>query len=259
MFNSLVQLVSSILYLVFIVYMMFIEAQSLIRLKRQYFRQFWSYIDIGIIICAWTCLGIYIWRCRELNDIGDQFAKTNGYAFVNLQLVVYVSNVFIYLLAFSCFFATLKFIRLCRFNHRLMFFVQTLQHAAKDLLSFVSMFAIVFLAFLALFYLLFVANLSTCATLLKTTQMLFEMMLMKFDAHELSEAASFLGPFVFTLFIFTVVFVCMSMFLTIINESFAGVRERGKANAHEDQHIVSFMMEKLRRSIGMSTDGLVGE
>ena len=139
-----------------------------------------------------------------------------------------------------------------RFNHRLMFFVRTLQHAAKDLVSFASMFSIVFWSFIMLFYLLFTSELSTCATLLHTAQMLFEAILMKFDAQKLTEAAPFLGPLSFSLFIFVVVFVCMSMFLTIINESFGDVRDEAKASggAH-DQHIVSFMVEKCKRALGV--------
>ena len=250
-FTSLTHLIASILYLVLIVHMMMVEVQSLIKLKRAYFRQFWSYIDVGIIACSWTSVGIYVWRYRELNRIGDLFAQTHGYAYVNLQQAVYVNEVFSCLIASACFFATIKFIRLGRFNHRLMFFVQTLSHAGRDLLSFVSMFSVVFWAFITLFYLLFVGKLLTCSTLLHTAQMLFEMTLMKFDAHQLSEAAPFLGPLVFSLFILVVVFVCMSMFLTIINESFRDVREQASAHPDRDQHIFSFMLDRLQRSVGL--------
>ena len=230
---------------------MMVEVKSLIRLKRDYFRQLWSYIDVAIIVCSWTNVGIYVWRYRESNRVGDLFAQTNGYAYVNLQLAVYVTDLFTCFLGLCCFLATLKFIRLARFNQRLMFFLQTLQHAAKDLLSFVSMFSVVFWAFLTLFYLLFSGKLWTCSTLLHTAKMLFEMMLMKFDAQQLSEAAPVLGPLSFTLFILLVVFVCMSMFLTIINDSFRQVRTQAELNPCEDQHILSFMIDKLQRSIGI--------
>ena len=249
-FTSISQLIWGILYLIFIVYMMMIEGKSLMKLKRNYFRQFWSYINIGIIVCAWTSVGICLWRYRELNRVGDLFARTNGYVSVNLQVAVYVNDLFTYLLAFSCFFATVKFIRLGRLNHRLMFFVQTLQFAGRDLLSFASMFSVVFLAFLMLFYLLFVGKLWTCSSLLHTAQMLFEMMLMKFDAQQLSAAAPFLGPLSFSLFILVVVFVCMSMFVAIINRSFLHVRQQAKSNACEGQHILSFMMDRFQRAIG---------
>ena len=231
---------------------MMVEVQSLIRLKRAYFRQFWSYIDVGIIVCSWTNVGIYVWRYHELNRVGDLFAKTHGYAYVNLGVAAYASELFSVLLGFCCFFATIKFIRLGRFNHRLMFFVRTLQHATKDLVSFASMFSIVFWSFIMLFYLLFSSHLSTCATLLHTAQMLFEAILMKFDAQKLTDAAPFLGPLSFSLFIFVVVFVCMSMFLTIINDSFGEVREQAKASGGlHDRHIVWFMAEKCKRMLGV--------
>ena len=248
--TSTSQLIWGILYLTFIVYMMAVEAKSMMKLKGDYVRQFWSFVHIGIIVCAWTSVGIFIWRYREVNRAGALFTQTNGYASVNLQVAIYANDLLTYLLAFSCFFATLKFIRLGRYNHRLMFFVRTLQTAAADLLSFVSMFSIIFVAFIGLFHLLFVGELRSCASFLHTAQMLFEMTLMKFDAQQLSEAAPLLGPFSFSLFILTVVFVCMSMLVAIVNRSFRRVRRQGKVQAHQDQPILSFMLEKFRRAIG---------
>ncbi|CAF5017167.1 unnamed protein product, partial [Rotaria sp. Silwood1] len=43
----------------------FQEIQSLIKLKIVYFRNVWSFINLGIISCSWTNIGIYIWRYRE--------------------------------------------------------------------------------------------------------------------------------------------------------------------------------------------------
>ena len=57
----------------------------------------------------------------------------------------------------------------------------------------------------------------SCSSLLQTARMLFEMTLKKFDATELTDAAPFLGPFSFTLFMLVVVFICLSMFLSISN------------------------------------------
>ncbi|CAF3781590.1 unnamed protein product [Rotaria sp. Silwood1] len=130
-----------------------------------------------------------------------------------------------------------------------MLFLRTIQHAGKDLLLFTCMFSIVFMAFLTLVYLLFTSKLSNCSSLLQTAEMLFEMTLTKFDAHELHEAAAFLGPFCFSLFIFIVVFVCMIMLLTIINDSFRFVRENAKVKSNEDQHILSFMFSKFQQWI----------
>ena len=231
----------------FIIYFMLIEIRSLFQLKFKYFFQFWSLVDLSIIICSWTSIGIYIWRYRESKRIGKLFEETNGFVYVNLQLATYVNNILTYLFGLCCFFGTIKFIRLCRFNQRLCLFIQTLKYAAKELISFSMMFTIVFISFLSLFYLLFVSKISTCSTLLHTAQMLFEMTLLKFDAGDFTGASAFLGPFCFSLFVLIVVFVCMSMFLSIINDSFRRARDN---NEKDNEEIFSFMFNKFQRWIG---------
>jgi hypothetical protein len=105
------------------------------------------------------------------------------------------------------------------------------------------------MSFLSLFYLLFVSKLSDCSTLLGTAEMLFEMTAMKFDVHDLTEAAAFLGPFCFSLFIVLVVFICMSMFVSIIMGSFRRARQDVKNNNNEE--IISFMIKRFQRSTGL--------
>jgi hypothetical protein len=226
---------------------MIVELKLFVRLKWKYFREFWSVIELAIIICSWLGVGIYAWRYQEFSRIGELFKETNGYVYINLQLAAYINEFLIFIYGFCSFFGTVKFIRLCRFNSRLYLFVRTLQYAAKDIIAFTMMFSIVFVAFLSLFFLLFVSKLPSCATLLSTTLMLFEMTVMKYSTQAITGAAAFLGPFCFSLFIIVVVFICMNMFLSIINQSFRHVR----ANLNNDgDEIFLFMSDKFQRWIG---------
>ncbi|CAF1098302.1 unnamed protein product [Adineta steineri] len=207
-----------------------------------------NFYEVGIIVCAWTSVGIYIWRYHQCERIGQLFKETNGYVYINLQFASYVNDVLTILLGFSCFFGTIKAIKLLRFNQRLCLFLETLKYAKTDLIPFSMMFSIIFIAFLSLFYLLFSGKISSCSSLLDTARMLFEIMLMKFDAHELSEASAFLGPFCFSLFIIFVVFICISMFLSIINDNFRRARENVDLY---NQQIFSFMLKKFQRWTGL--------
>jgi len=236
--------------MLFIGHMTFVEFNLVFKLKRTYFSNFWSLINLCIITFSWSILSIYIWRYRESSRIGDLFSQTHGYVYIDLQTAVYINDLYIDFLGLNCFFGTIKLVRLCRFNSRLLLFIQTLDRARNDLLSFALMFSIVYIAFTALFYLIFASKLASCSNLIRTALMLFEMTLMQFDAHELSSAGAFLGPFCFSLFIFIAVFVCMSMFLTIINESFQTTRNNIKLNQQQNEHIFSFMLHKLRQWIG---------
>jgi hypothetical protein len=87
------------------------EIKVLFKIKLIYFRQFWSLIQLGIIGSSIGSIGVYFWR----------FQETNGYVYINLQLAVYINNILTYLLGFCCFFGIIKFLHLCRFNHRLLF------------------------------------------------------------------------------------------------------------------------------------------
>ncbi|CAF1622969.1 unnamed protein product [Adineta ricciae] len=246
--TSTFQLICNVLYLVMIIYLMWIEIQLLIKLKwKKYIQQFWSWIELGIFVCSWTSLAIYVWRYKECQRIGRLFSETNGYVYINLQMASYINNILVYLFGFCCFFGTIKFVKLLRFNQRLCLFIQTLHYSANELISFSFMFTIVFMSFVALFYLLFVSQISSCASILLTAQMLFEMTLMKFDTQELIAAAPILGPLAFALFILIVVFVCLSMFITIINDSF----RQAKENAEKDNQVMlTFMIRRFQKFIG---------
>ncbi|CAF1234712.1 unnamed protein product [Adineta steineri] len=247
-FGSLSQLICTILYLFIIIYFMVIEIKLLFKLRLKYFRQFWSVIQIGIISCSWASAVVYIWRISEASHISKLFEETNGYVYINLQLAVYINDVLTFLLGFCCFFGTIKFIHIFRFNNRISLFAATVKYAGKGLISFFAMFSIVFMAFLSLFYLIFVSIIASCSDLLGTAQMLFEMLLMNFDAEEIMGAGAFLGPFCFTLFIIVVVFICLSMFMAIIIDSFHLARD----NQPEDPAIISFMMKKFLHWTGLN-------
>ncbi|CAF1590851.1 unnamed protein product, partial [Adineta steineri] len=192
-------------------------------------------------------IGVYFWRFQEANRIGELFEQTNGYVYINLQLAIYVNDILTFLLGFCLFFGLIRFVHLFRFNQRISLFTRTLQFCAKELVLFFMMFAIIYMSYLSLFYLLFASKISSCSNLLKTAQMLFEMTLMKFNARELIQADAFLGPFCFALFIFLVVFVCLSMFLSIINDSF----RQAKEIPVENPFIMSFMIKKFLRWTGL--------
>ena len=250
-FTSTLQLICALLYMILIIYLIVRQIQLFRRLKRGYFGRFWSYIDLGIIVCSWSAIVTYLMQYREATRIGALFQKTNGFFYVNLQRAAYINDLQNAFLAFSCFFSCLNVLRLGQYHRRLRLFTDTLGRASKELLSFAVMFSVVFFAFLSLFYLLFVSTLSSCSTLLQTASMLFEMSLMKFDAHQISDAHPSLGPVSFTLFIFVVVFVCISMFISIISDSFRSVRDDFKLQTNGDRHLLAYIFRKCQRALGM--------
>jgi hypothetical protein len=249
-FKSIFQIICVFIYLTFIIYFMIVEIYSFIHLKQFYFYQMCSYIELGIIVCSWTSVGIHIWRMNEIAYITNLFHQTHGNANVNLQLVAYINDLFSLLLGFCCFFGTLKLLRLYYYIRRLALLSNTLKRASRELISFSFMFAIIYMAFLTLFYLQFNSSVWNFATLLQTAQMLFEMLLLKFDARIISRSASFLGPFYFALFILFVVFVSMNMFVSIIIDNFRLVRADIHKVDRDGQDLFIRLIKKLHRWCG---------
>ncbi|CAF3631565.1 unnamed protein product [Rotaria sordida] len=255
-FKSRFQIACAFIYLTFIIYFMIVEIYTFICLKKLYFRHIWSYIEIGIIVCSWTSVGIHIWRVNEAARITRLFRETHGDIYLNFQLLAYINDIFSFLLAFCCFFGTLKFLRLCRYNRRLALLSGTLRRSARELISFSFMFSILFMAFLTLFYLQFVSLIWECSSLLSTAQMLFEMLLLKFDASEITQAAPYLGPLYFTLFILFVVFVCINMFVSIVNDNFRAIRDYVHTVDHDDQDLFINIFKKIQQWCGNNEESL---
>ncbi|CAF3583489.1 unnamed protein product, partial [Adineta steineri] len=60
-------------------------------------------------------------------------------------------------------------------------------------------------------------------------------------ATDFTGADPFLGPFCFSIFIIIVVFICLSMFISILNDGF----HHAEQNSIEDQQILSYMLKKF--------------
>ena len=90
--------------MLFIVYSMLTEIQLLFRLKLKYLSEFWSMIELGIIVSSWSCIGIYILMLNELNRISSLFKETNGYVSIDIQFLTYFEWYSSILIWYECLF-----------------------------------------------------------------------------------------------------------------------------------------------------------
>ena len=79
--------------------------------------------------------------------------------------------------------------------------------------------------------------------------MLFEMLLFHFNHNDLYDANEFLGPFVFTSFIYFVVFICCTMFISIVNHGFRHIRRINQTTSNQD--FLRFIFNKAKRAFRM--------
>jgi hypothetical protein len=242
-FPSIFEIICLILYNLIIFYLILKELKIFLKLKSKYLFEFWSLIEVLIIINSLISIGINVNRYNEFKRINKFFKEKNGYVYINLENLIFLNNLLMNLNNLNCFFGMIKLIRLCKYNKHLLLFPKTLKYAKKELGLFSLMFLLILISFICLFYLLFLSNISSCSTLLKTTQMLFQIILLKFNTKEFIRSQPFLAPFCLSLFISFVIFVYMNVFLSIINRSF----RRARQDQNNHQHMFSFMLNKFLR------------
>ena len=250
-FSAIFYLTIALIYMGLICAMTLIELYSIIRMKKRYFRELRSYIEWTIIACSWSGVGVYIWRYSEARRIGRYFHENNASQYINLQFATYVNDILTFLLGFCCFFGTLRLLQLCERYPRVNIFARTLRRSFKDMLAFSGIFFLLFFAFVILYYLLFVSKMFSCSSLLQTSGMLFEMLLLKFDGMEIQNADAFLGPFAFILYIYFVVFICVTMFTTIIIDHSRYVREETHRIGEQYPGMIGFMLRDIVKRVGL--------
>lgn len=126
----------------------------------------------------------------------------------------------------------------------------TLKKSARQILGFLLMFSIVFLAFISLFYLLFHSYLKQYSTWLETTLTCFEMISVHFTTvTDLKNIDPLLAGLCLFLFIFLGVFLLINMFISIIVDNFKIIREEQLKRENEVE-LLDFTMGKIKQWLG---------
>ncbi|XP_038066719.1 polycystic kidney disease protein 1-like 2 [Patiria miniata] len=244
-----------IIYTLFIVFFLFREIKNIFREKRAYFDSVWNLCEVCIIGLAVASIVFYLYRMFVGWDLMEQW-RTQPKTFLNFHFVAYWDQLYGYISGFVLFLVNVKFIRLLRFNRRLLLFSMTLRQCAKDLAYYSVVFGIVFGAYALFAYAIFHLHLEDFSTFVGTLETLFSTMLGKFDFQDMISVHSFLGPAFFFTYVVIIVFIMINMFLSIIMETFGKVRHDNEAIENELE-IVEFMMQRFKRWSGYSERRLI--
>jgi hypothetical protein len=108
---------------------------------------------------------------------------------VNFVSISIWDEVFSLVLASVVFLATIKFIKMLKFNKRMSMLGDTIKMATKDLKYFSITFFIYFSAFCMTAYMLFGKKLSSYGTFIGSIESLFAFALGSFDFYEMQDAS----------------------------------------------------------------------
>jgi hypothetical protein len=171
---------------------------------------------------------------------------------MKFQYVGAWSEIFSYIIGWLVFFASLKFLKLLRFNKRMSLLASTLKNSCKDLMHFSIIFSIVFLAFIQLFYLVYAGSLTSFKTFITACESGLTMMMGKFDIYEMKMVEPIMTQIFIFAYVVTITFIVVNMLLSILNETFGAVRS-DIAKQNNEYEIVDFMMNRFKLWTGLGT------
>ncbi|CAH8872331.1 unnamed protein product [Trichobilharzia szidati] len=226
------------------------ELRNIYKQRLGYFMKFWNFVELFIIFGSVAAIAAYIYMILSTQSAVEEFTRTNGNVFMNFQLLAYWNENLTYLTAVICFFAMLKLVYLFRFNRRVGLLGSVLRYAAKDLKYFCFIFLVIFSSFVLVFYLLYTDTLDGFRTVLNAVETSMQIILGKFDFTSMYEREMVLGPLLFAAFSLCVVFVMVSMFIAILDESFHSVLQDLSLQS-DDHEITQFIAAQFIIWIGL--------
>lgn len=130
----------------------------------------------------------------------------------------------------------------------------TLKNAGKDMTTFSVVFFVLACAYSQFAYLIFGSKLDGYKNFITTLESLLSVLLGAFDYYDYANSEPVIGPLFFFSFIFVMVFLLTNMFVSIINDTFAMVKEDATLQSNEYE-IVDFMLGRIETLTGIKLTG----
>jgi hypothetical protein len=241
------KLIAEIILLAFIVYYMFIQVRDIYkRGLLEYLSDFWSYIEWSIISTACISFSMIVYRLIVAQQVLEFFKRTSGYGYMKFQNVNECNQTLTYCLGLCVAFSTIKYLKMLRFNKNISHLGLTLKMCFLELASFSMVFFLVWFAFVQLMYLYYGSHLGGYASLIKSAETAFVVMLGKFDAAQYVQQNIIIGPLIFSAYNIIMICLILNIFISIITEAFDKVRTDAKANAEKELNFWSHFRKKLQ-------------
>jgi hypothetical protein len=232
------------------------EIRLIIRERKEYFKQFYSYIELIIIAFSWSAFAMYIYRLYSSYKIFDSLKKSkkndNGLMDVslNLQYLSYCNDLLFFFMGICASFGTIRFIKLLRFSKRVVVFILAFKSSFNELLSFIIISFIFWLGFVQFFYFIFHDKTKEFSTLVSCMETLFQVILGKFEVRSIINANPFFGSLFFIIYNIMVVFVLASFFVSILLDYFSLIRTSNDLDKN-DPEIIEYIKSLIYPLFGL--------
>lgn len=233
------------------------ELKALYKQRKKYFKEFWNCVEFVIVIFVLVSVAMFLTRVGLVNSAIKKLQDNQG-KFVGFSRVANWNELLMYMIGTVVFMSCLKAIKLLRFNTRISMLAKTLRGSAEPLASFSLVFVVFFMAYSLFAFAVFGKDLPGFYNFVATLETVMGILLGSFDYLEIEEAQPILGRIFFFSFMVLGSFIIMNMFLTIVMDVFAEVKESVMEEENEHE-IVDFIIGRFKKWSGIGTKKISNE
>ncbi|XP_065660269.1 uncharacterized protein LOC105848477 isoform X11 [Hydra vulgaris] len=227
------------------------ECRYLYQTGPKYFFEFWNLVEVALINLSIIAVGFFFYKGHLAKMLLQRIPQKKPNKFINFQFASYWDLTYIYIVSLIVFFVTLKFIKLLRFNRRMLMLSSTLKNAWYPLTMFGITFFIILCSVVSTSSIVFGSLLYGYQTYFKTVASIISLLLGKFSYSQFENTNNVLGPSFFFGFNFIVIWIVMNIFISILNDAFAEVCANLQFQTNEYE-IVNFIIVHLKELFGWS-------
>lgn len=242
---------------VIVVAVLYVTCKKICKTGRAFFKNIWNVADVAQLALCFSAVGLYVGRIANTKWTINK-VQENPFIFISFHYAIKADELNTYVIASIVFIATLKFLQLLSFNRHIAVLGHTISEAGKGLLPLCMEALIVIFAFNIFAFVVFGNKVEGMADFITTVETTLAMTLGKAYFMDLSHADRLLGPFFFAVFVITMQFFLLNMFMAIIMDTYGEVNSEIDVNSAEFE-MAGFLISYLKSLFGGGSEFQAGD
>lgn len=209
----------------------------------RYFKDVWNVIELAFICFTIATIVIFFFKSEYTKRLIEK-VQENPYARMSFDFVALWTDIESVFLALVIFLATMKFLRILKFNKHIAIMAKSISISKGPMISYSIVYTVVLVAFATMGHMIFGRSAYMFSTYTRSLVNIFEMILGKGTNYdELDSINRFFGPFFIFFYFFSMTVFLMNFFMAILNDSLTEAREILEQEPTEDSEVADFIGE----------------
>ena len=248
-------LICQLLFIILVIFFVLREAYAIYQLRCSYFRDPWNFVELFQITFSFLVVVLYVVKSKAVVN-STLKVKENPFVPVSFRDAVLWNDVENMMLAITVFIATIKMLRMIRFNRHIGILMSSFRESGGLLLSYSIIFIIVFSAYAQLGMLVLGSQMREYSSFSNALVTEFLMSLGNtMSLHDLTQVNRVLGPLFGFSFALLNAFIFVNFFVAILNDTHAVVKHNTDKQSVDDE-MADFIFERLREFLGFRKNPL---